>query len=450
MKAVVIGAGQVGFEVAKMLCQEDHDVIVIDVKEDALESTAEKLDVLTIQGNGTSARVLREAGMKDADIMVAVTAVDEVNIIACMLADRMGVETTVARIRSDELSGDDSVLCAADFGIKQIIHPEDSAAKDIGRLLRRESATDVLEMADGRLNLIGIRLDQDAPLLGRSIRDVQSDNSDVLFRIAAISRGIRTFLPRGDDVFHKDDQVFVLARPESIQRVTEIMGKHDKRIENVMILGGSDIGARLAADLSSQKNMRIKLIETDLDRAEEMAEKLKNVLVINSSALDIDVLITEGLSDMDAFVAVTDDEESNLVTCLLAKHLQVRKTIALLSQGAYIPISRSIGLDAAVNKKLSISREIMRFLRGRHVLNVATVHGLDAEILEMEAQPRSAITLKPIKDLDLPKGIFIGAVRNGNDLDIATGDTRIVPGSRSYVFVLRSSIKEAERLFSRP
>jgi len=242
----------------------------------------------------------------------------------------------------------------------------------------------------------------------------------------------------------------VLTHPKSIPRITEIMGKHDKRIEDVMILGGSNIGARLAYDLSQHKNMNIKLIESDLDRAERVAEQLPNVLVINSPAFDIDLLITEGLSDMDAFVAVTDDEESNLVTCLLAKHLQVQKTVALLSQGAYIPISQSIGLDAAVNKKLAISREIMRFLRGQHVLNVATVHGMDAEILEIEAQPRAPITLKLIKDLDLPKGIFIGAVRKGKDLEIATGETRIEPGSRSFVFVLRSSIKEAERLFSKP
>lgn len=450
MKAIVIGAGQVGFEVAKMLANEDHDVIVIDVDHDALESVSEKLDVMTIHGTGTSARVLKDAGMKDAGVMVSVTTIDEVNIIACMLADRMGVETTIARIRSDELSDVDSVLRAADLGIKHVINPEDSAAKEIGRLLRRASATDILPMADGRLILVGIRLGREAPLIGRSMVDIQAENPEIKFRVAAISRGIHTFLPRGDDVFHKNDQVFVLTRPKSLPRVTEIMGKHDKRIEDVMILGGSDIGVRLARDLSQHKNMNIKLVESDLERAEFVAEQLPNVLVINSHAFDIDVLITEGLSDMDAFVAVTDNEESNLVTCLLAKHLQVQKTVALLSQSAYIPISQSIGLDAAVNKKLSISREIMGYLRGKHVLNVASVHGMDAEILEIEAQPRAPITRKPIKDLGLPKGIFIGAVRKGKDLEIATGETRIESGSRSYIFVLRSSINEAERLFSSP
>ncbi|TDI76980.1 MAG: Trk system potassium transporter TrkA [Bacteroidetes bacterium] len=450
MKAVVIGAGQVGFEVAKMLSQEDHDVIVIDVNQEALERVSEKLDVMTIQGTGTSARVLDAAGVKNAEILVAVTTVDEVNIIACMLADKMGVETTVARVRSDELSDSDSVLQAADLGIKQIIHPEDSAAKEIAQLLRRASATDVLEMADGRLHLVGIRLERDAPLIGKTIMKVQAENPDLKFRIAAISRGIRTFLPRGQDVFHRDDQVFVLTYPKSIPLVIEMMGKTDRKIENVMILGGSEIGERLATQLSANKHMHIKLVEADRQRAERIAEKLKNVLVINSAATDIDVLITEGLSDMDAFVAVTDDEESNLVICLLAKHLQVRKTVALLSQSAYIPISRSIGLDAAVNKKLAISREIMRFLRGRHVLSVATVNGMDAEILEIEAQPRSPVSLKRIKDLNLPKGILIGAVMHGHDIEIATGDTRIEPGSRSFVFVLRDAINEAERLFSKP
>ena len=203
----------------------------------------------------------------------------------------------------------------------------------------------------------------------------------------------------------------------------------------------------VARELGAQKNIQIKLVEPDRERAEELAERLRNVLVINGETTDIDLLVTEGLSDMDAFVAVTDDEESNLVTCLLAKHLQIRKTVALLSKGAYIPISQSIGLDAAVNKKLSVSREIMRYLRGKHVLSVATVHGMDAEILEIEAEPRSPITRDELRNLDVKSGILIGAVMHGKHVEIATGETAVVSGDRVYVFVQSSLIEEAERLF---
>ncbi|NQV73605.1 Trk system potassium transporter TrkA [bacterium] len=448
MRAIVVGAGVVGFDVAKLLSQAEHDVVVIDYDPEALSHINDKLDVMTVCGNGTSTSILEEAGIRDARILIAVTAIDEVNIIACMLADRLGVETTIARVRSDELSNTKAVLNASDFGIDLVIHPEESAAEEIVRLIRRASATDIVMIAGDRLHLVGLRLDPDSPVLGRSLRDVVSEGGDSRFRVMAITRGIRTILPNGDERFRKNDQVFVLTRPKSIPPVLEIFGKSDRRIHNIMILGGTDIGAKVAYQLSQEKHKSIKLIESDRKRAEELAELLGSVLVIHGDDTDIDLLVTEGLSDMDAFVAVTDDEESNLVTCLLAKHLTVRKTVALLSKGAYIPISQSIGLDAAVNKKLAVSREIMRFLRGKHVKSVATVHGMDAEILEIEAANKSYITSDTLMNLSLPAGMSIGAISSGKDIEIAVGTTQIKPGDSAFVFVLPSQIAKAESMFA--
>ena len=448
MRAIVIGAGVVGFDVAKLLSQADHDVVVIDYDAEELAHINDKLDVMTVCGNGTSTSVLEEAGIRDARILIAVTAIDEVNIIACMLADRLGVETTIARVRSDELSNTKAVLNATDFGIDLVIHPEESAAEEIVRLIRRASATDIVMIAGDRLHLVGLRLDPDSPVIGRSLRDVVSEGGDSRFRVMAIARGIRTILPNGDEQFRKNDQVFVLTRPKSIPPVLEIFGKSDRKIHNIMILGGTDIGAKVAYQLSQEKNKSIKLIESDRKRAEELAELLGSVLVIHGDDTDIDLLVTEGLSDMDAFVAVTDDEESNLVTCLLAKHLTVRKTVALLSKGAYIPISQSIGLDAAVNKKLAVSREIMRFLRGKHVKSVATVHGMDAEILEIEAANKSYITSDSLMNLSLPIGMSIGAVSSGKDIEIAVGTTHIKVGDSAFVFVLPGQIAKAESMFA--
>jgi trk system potassium uptake protein len=448
MRAIVVGAGVVGFDVAKLLSQAEHDVVVIDYDPEALSHINDKLDVMTVCGNGTSTSILEEAGIRDARILIAVTAIDEVNIIACMLADRLGVETTIARVRSDELSNTKAVLNASDFGIDLVIHPEESAAEEIVRLIRRASATDIVMIAGDRLHLVGLRLDPDSPVLGKSLRDVVSEGGNSSFRVMAITRGIRTILPNGDERFRKNDQVFVLTRPKSIPPVLEIFGKSDRRIHNIMILGGTDIGAKVAYQLSQEKHKSIKLIESDRKRAEELAELLGSVLVIHGDDTDIDLLVTEGLSDMDAFVAVTDDEESNLVTCLLAKHLTVRKTVALLSKGAYIPISQSIGLDAAVNKKLAVSREIMRFLRGKHVKSVATVHGMDAEILEIEAANRSYITSDSLMNLSLPTGMSIGAVSSGKDIEIAVGTTRINPGDSAFVFVLPGQIAKAESMFA--
>ena len=448
MRAIVVGAGVVGFDVAKLLSQAEHDVVVIDADADALAHVNEKLDVMTVLGNGTSTTVLEEAGIRDARILISVTAIDEVNIIACMLADRLGVETTIARIRSDELSNTKTILNAEDFGIDLVIHPEESAAEEIVRLIRRASATDVVMLANDRLHLVGLRLDPECSVIGRSLRDVVSEGGDIKFRVMAISRGIRTILPKGDERFRKNDQIFVLARPKSIPPVLGMFGKTDRRIDDIMILGGTDIGAKVAFQLSQEKNKNIKLIESNRPRAEKLAELLGSVLVIHGDVTDIDLLVTEGLPDMDAFVAVTDDEESNLVTCLLAKHLTVRKTVALLSKGAYIPISQSIGLDAAVNKKLAVSREIMRFLRGKHVKSVATVHGMDAEILEIEASPRSYITTDLLMNLSFPTGMMIAAVIKGKNIEIAVGTTQIDSGDSVFIFVMPGQIGKAETMFA--
>lgn len=448
MQAIVIGAGEVGYDVARLLAMEQHDVTVVDVNPEPLESIQNRLDVLTVQGSGTSEEVLRACGATRADILVAVTTVDEVNLISCMLGSRLGVKTTIARVRSDVIRHSQSTIQAMDFGIDILIHPEESTAEEVLRLIRRANATDVLTFADGRLNLVGMRLDATSPAVGMRLDDLASILPDIPFRIVGIARGIRTLMPRGEASLQQNDQVFVFARPKHIPLISRKLGKSDARIQRVMILGGSRIGALVAQHLDEGRYKNIKLIEPDPERAEQVARDLANVLVINADVADIDVLVMEGLSEMDAFVAVTEDEESNLVACLMAKHLGVKKTVALLSKGAYVPISQAIGLDAAVSKKLAISREILHFLRGKHVRSVATVHGLDAEILEIEARPRSPITQKPIREIKLPSDMIIGAVMCGKDLEVATGSTRVEAGDRAIVFVRSRSIPDAERLFS--
>ena len=447
MKALVVGAGEVGFDVARMLAMEQNDVVVIDTDSAVLENVREKLDVMTVQGTGTSGEVLMDSGADTADMLIAVTSIDEVNIIACMMADRLGVETTVARVRSGEITRTQSVLTAKDLGIDLVIHPEESAAAEVVRLLRRAGATDVLPFADGRLQLVGIRIDNDSPLTGTPLHKLLEEHPDTTFRIMGISRGVRTILPRGDEKIQKNDQLFVLARPTELSSITHILGKADTRIDNVMILGGTKTGAKIALHLSLEEGKRIKIIEPKRETAEKLAEKLEDVLVIHGDTTDIDLLAAEGLGEMDAFVAVTEDEESNLVTSLMAKHLGVGKTISLLSKGAYIPISQAIGLDAAVSKKLAVSREVLRFLRGKHVQNVATVHGLDAEILEIEAKPGAPVTHGPLRDLNLPDGLLIGAVHHNGNIEVATGNTHIQPGSRSIIFVLPHDVEVVEEYF---
>jgi trk system potassium uptake protein TrkA len=447
MQTVVVGAGEVGYDVARILALEQHDVTVIDVDEDVLGTVRDSLDVMTVQGNGTSAQVLDDAGIRGADLLIAVTAVDEVNLIACMMADRLGVETTIARTRTDELERTHSVLEAKDFGIDLVIHPEESAATEITQLIQRAGATDVLSFCDGHVQLLGVRLDADAPVVGQPLHEVVADHPELEFRVKGLVRKGQTYIPGGDETLQADDQLFVLTRPKYVTPVTRLLGKGEVQMSRVMILGGTRVGATVARKLSRQNGKRIKLIEPDAERAEDLAEQLDDVLVLHADPTDIDLLVRENLGGMDAFVAVTDDQESNLVTCLMAKHLEVYKTVSLLSKAAYIPISQAIGLDAAVSKKLAVSREVRRYLRGKHVLSVATVHGLDAEILEIRAAPRAPVTTKPLRELDLPSGVLIGAVEHEDRTEIATGATQISPGDRVIVFALPNQVRAVEELF---
>ena len=454
MRAIVIGAGDVGYDVARMLSLQRHDVTVIDVDLDRVNQIRDSLDVLAIRGSGTSVRTLREARILDADLLVAVTDVDEVNLVASMLAERVGKETvTIARVRSEDFSGGDAVFSIKDFGLDLIIHPEESTAAEAVALLRRASATDIVEFADGRVQLVGIRMDRDAPVIGRTLQEVAAAHDHLTFRIAGIARGARTIIPRGDERIQKNDQVFVLVETGQVPQVIHVLGKSGARLEHVMILGGSKVAARIAARLCERKKQRgklhIKLIEPDRATAERLAEELEGALVIHGDPSDMDLLVIEGVGDMDAFVAVTNDEESNLVSCLMAKHLGVKKTVAMLSKSAYIPISQSIGLDAAVSQKLAISREVLRFLRGKHVTSVATILGLDAEIIELEADLDSPITLAPLMKQKLPKGILVAAVVSAGrgQVEIATGATQVQPGDHVIVFATPDQVEAVEGLF---
>ncbi len=454
MRAIVVGAGDVGYDVARLLSLQRHDVTVVDTDPDKVEAVRDTLDVLAVVGSGTSALTLHQAGILDADLLVAVTDVDEVNLVASMLAERVGksaAETvTIARVRSGEFSGAESALKLVDFGIDHIIHPEQSTANEVVSLLRRAAATDVIEFAGGRVQLVGIRVDRDAAVVGKTLVEI-AQQSALPFRIMGISRGVRTIVPSGTATVEGNDQVFVLVESGQVARVARMLGKEAGRLRHVMILGGTTVGERVAAGLvgRSRKDggMEVKIVEASRARAEYLAEHVEGALVIHGDPADIDLLAREGLAETDAVVALTADEESNLVSCLMAKHLGVKKTVALLSKSAYIPISQSIGLDAAVSQKLAVSREVLRFLRGAHVRSVATVHGLDAEILELVADAGSPITRVPLAQLRLPKGVLLGAVV-GARVEIATGQTHVQPGDRAVVFATPERVGSIESLFS--
>ncbi|HXG37681.1 MAG TPA: Trk system potassium transporter TrkA [Bacteroidota bacterium] len=446
MKIIIVGAGEVGLHLAKVLSQEKHDIIVIDKSEERLARVGESLDVMTLVGSGSQMSVLERAGIRHADMLIAVTSVDEVNLTSSLLAHKLGARKKIVRVNDPEFLSEESPLNPEDFGIDLVIYPEGLAAQEIVRLIRRSAATDVLEFAEGRIQLIGIRVDNESPLVGRKLRDMIAGEDEVPFRAVAIHRGFRTIIPTGDDVFRKGDQVFVISKTEQVQEMLRRSGKETAKFNNIMILGGGRIGLHVAQELENE--LTVKLIESSRETSLKLADSLRKTMVIQGEGKDLDLLATEGIMDMDAYIAVTRDEEDNIISCLMAKHLGVKKTIAHVEKLDYIPLANAIGIDALVNKKLSAATAILKFVRKGEVVSVATLHGVDAEVIEMIAQKGSRVTKKPLKDLNFPDGAIVGCVIHNGSVTIPVGSTRINPHDRVVVFTLPKAIKEVEKFFT--
>ena len=448
MKIVIIGAGEIGYDLASVLSKEKHDVIVLDREKECLDKVSENLDVLSFEGNATSAKDLVEAGVKDADILIAVTSIDEVNMIASMMSKRLGAEMVIARVRSDELSRPNAPLKPTDLGIDVMIHPEQSAAYEIVRLIKRASASDLINLAQGKMQMIGLKIGKNSPLVGKSLIDYANEYDDFTFRVVAIARKGLTIIPSGSVNIQAMDQIFVLAETENIPKVIETTGKPDLEISRIMIAGGSPIGAMIARILcNEEKNWNLKLIEPDYDTAVELAEELKDVLVLNGNPTDPDLLATEGITDTDAFISVTEDEESNIISCLMAKHLEVKKTVALVSKSDYIPLSQTIGLDAAINKKAAASNEIHRHVRGGRVISVTALQGIKAEVIELQAAEKSKVVKKPIHKISWPEGCVVGGILSNGSVEIATGKSQINAGDRVIIFCLPEAVDKITSLF---
>lgn len=448
MKIIIAGAGEIGYDLASLLSQEKHDIIVLDLDKSALERATENLDVLCFEGNATSAKDLVDAGVGNADIFIAVTSIDEVNMISSMMSKRLGAGMAIARVRSDELSRPDAALKSTDLGIDVLIHPELSAALEIVRLIKRVSASDLINMADGHMQMIGLRIGKECSLIGKQLIEYAEEFPDITFRVVAISRGGSTIIPSGSVRIQADDQLFLIAKTEAIPKVIKTTGNPDRQIKRIMIAGGSSIGAMIARLLSKdKKKWNIKLIEPDRDTAEELAVELENVLVLNGNPTDPDLLATEGINETDAFIAVTEDEEFNIISCLMAKHLKVRKTVALVSKSDYLPLSQTIGLDAAINKKSAASNEIHRHVRSGRIISVNALQGIKAEVIEMQATPKSKVVKKAIREINFPEGCVVGGILSNGSTSIATGQSQIKPNDQVIVFCLPEAVDKVTSLF---
>ncbi len=449
MKITIVGAGAVGTHLARSLSWEGHEVVIIDVSQDIIDQVQNSMDVLAIRGNATSISTLVKAGIQSSDLLLAVTNVDEVNIVTCMLAAQFGVATRIARIRNQEYSHPNTPVDLSKLGITQVIHPELETARVVVRLIQYPDAFDFIECADGKLYLVGLKIDVESSILNKPLRELNPVEGELNFRLVAVNREGRTIIPTGDFHIKLQDIIYVICKIDDIKSVFDKAGKPISSTRNVMILGGNIIGRMVAEQLEKEKRHNVKIIESDIEKSEMAAQRLQNTMVVFSKGgMDLDILTQEGLNEMDVFAALTDDDENNIVTSLFARHLKVKRTITLISKPIYMPVVQTIGLDAAINERLLTTDAILKFLRGGRIINISSLRGIRAEIIEYYVEPNSKVAGRRLRDIEFPEGVIIGAVDHRGEIEVAIGNTIINSGDRVVVFSLQQALSKIEKFFN--
>jgi len=445
MKIIVAGAGEVGTHLAKLLSSEFHDITVIDAEGENLKGIESNLDVLTITGSATSFEVLKDANIKKADLFIAVTHSEEINITAAIIAKKLGAQKTIARVDNYEYIEPGNISHFTRLGIDYLIYPERIAAREIVDLLGQAEIFESVDFSGGKLSLYVLKLDENALVINQSLLEIAKEK-EIEFRAVAIARGGQTIIPRGHDQFQLNDLVYVVTNKAGVKDVLKYSGKKKIDIKNVMILGGSRIGKRVAKALEGRFN--IKLIEIDKDKSQQLADYLQNTLVINGDGRNIDLLNEEGLTKMDTFIAVTGNSETNILSCVLAKRMGVKKTIAEIENIDYIDLGESMGIDTIINKKLITASRIFKFTLSSKVETMKCLTGSDADVLEYVAKPGSRITKGTLREIDFPKDAIVGGIIRGEKAFIAKGDTHIKAEDRVVVFALPSAVKKLENFFN--
>jgi trk system potassium uptake protein TrkA len=448
MKIIIAGAGEVGFHLAKLLSFESQDITLIDTNRESLAYADTHLDIRVVRGDATSISVLKDSKIDGTDLVIAVTSSETTNITVCVLSKQLGAKRTIARISNTEFIEKKDEVGFTKFGIDELISPESLASSEIALLLNQSAFNDTYEFENGALTMIGLSLPRTAAFVGKTVREFGKLHPELQYVPIAIQRyGTQyTLIPRGDTMFKEGDQVYFTTIPGGVEEIYKFTGKVREDIKNVMILGGSNIGYKTASDLCKSK-FNVKLIESDKDKAFEIADDIPNCLVINGDGRNVELLQEESIDDMDAFIAVTGNSETNIMSCLVAKSKGVKKTIALVENMDYFQLSHSIGIDTLINKKLLAANNIFRYVRKGEVVAMTKLNNMNAELLEFIVSHTSQVCNKAIKNLDFPRSAIIGGVIRNNEGMIALGEFVIRSGDRIVVCCLPQSISKVEKLF---
>jgi trk system potassium uptake protein len=446
MRIIIAGAGEVGTHLAKMLSNENHEIILIDPEQDRLKPIDSTLDVLTREGSATSVRILQDALLKKTDLFIAVTHSEDTNITSAILAKRFGAIKTIARIDNIDFLESSTQEFFKSMGIDSLIYPELIAAREVLGLLHETGASDFMEFSDGKLAMYVQKLDEKAPILNKSLQEIAITHRTEEYRAVAIKRAGETIIPRGNEQFKLGDLVYVISTQEGINEMMKSSGKENFEAKSIMILGGSRIGKHVA--MYMQKTSAVKLIDLNPEKCEDLAEILDNTLIINGDGRNVELLEQEGITQMDAFVAVTGNSETNILSCLLAIKMGVKKTIAEVENMEYISLAENTGIDTIINKKIAAASRIFRHTSNPNVTQVKYMTGTDAEVLEFNVPANSKITKGTLRSLFFPKDAIVGGGTRDGIPFIATGDTIIKANDKVVVFTLPSAYEKISKFFT--
>ena len=443
MKIVIAGAGEVGTHLAKKLSGENHDIILVDEDKEKLTRIEQMCDLLVVEGSPTSINDLKESGTGNADLFIGVTPIESQNITASILAHNLGAKKTLARINNYEYLLPENQEFFKKLGIDALIYPELLAAKEIVASLKMNWVRQWMEFSNGALTLIGMKVRLNSQLVNKRLMDLKNSEN---YRIVAIQRNMETIIPKGSDEVKANDIVYFITTKEYITEVRDQAGKEVINVKDVMFMGGGNITVKTVKSLP--KDIDVKILEHNKLRINHLIEKVDNAMIINGDARDLQILKEENIEQMDAFVALSENSEANILSCLAAKRFGLQKTIAEVENIDYIQLAESLDIGTIINKKMLAASYIYQYTLDADVHNVKGLTHVDAEVVELTAKKDSPITKGKIMDIKLPKNIFIGGVvRNGVGF-IANGQTEIQAGDDVIVFCLSSSFHKLDKLFN--
>ncbi|HHY78550.1 MAG TPA: Trk system potassium transporter TrkA [Clostridiales bacterium] len=443
MKTIIIGAGKVGYNLALALSKEHHDVTIIDNYSEALAKADENLDVLCIKGNGVSTNVLLEAGVKDADLLIAVTNSDEVNMVCCLTGKKLGAAKTIARIRDPEYAKELAML-KEELGLDMVINPEHAAAEEIALSLSFPSAIDVENFAKGRVKMIELRITDNMPVIGMKLKDLPGRYLQSVL-IGAVLRDDKVIIPKGDFEINKDDIIYILGNPSGLMNFLKLCDTAQVKIRNVMVVGAGRIAYYLSQMLHDM-DIRSKIIEIDREKCEEFIDLLPDSLIINGDGTDESLLQSENIGEMDAFIALTGMDEENLIAALVAKQNGAKKVIAKISRTNYMSVINKLGIDNVICPKLITTGHILKFIRGNSVESLYRIVEGQAEILELIANRGSKIIDIPLKKLKFSKDAIIATIVRKNHVVIPHGNDIIKENDRVIIITKSNNISELDDL----